>query len=83
MDVYRPSLSVTTVSFRPVSACVIVTVTPGRTPPLASLTIPVIVPETVCAGADPGSGKILSKKSSAARGRIRMEPPCNGDVTAV
>src|SRR5947207_9589426 len=39
---YEPSTSVVTSRFRPVSVCVAVTATPGSTPPLASLTTPLI-----------------------------------------
>src|SRR5205085_5838904 len=39
---YPPLPSVTTVRVNPVSVCVTVTVTPGSTAPLSSLTVPVI-----------------------------------------
>src|SRR5919106_187956 len=39
---YAPLPSVTTVRVKPVSVCVTITVTPGSTAPLSSLTVPAI-----------------------------------------
>src|SRR6266508_6609558 len=45
----EPSLLVTTMRSKPVSTFLIVTVTPGIDPPDLSVTVPFIVPVTVCA----------------------------------
>jgi hypothetical protein len=58
---------VTTLRVCPVSALVTVTVAPGRTPPCASLTVPVMPPVvTVCAAAGCGQTSIAQTSAASA-----------------
>ncbi len=77
----------------PVSALRAVTVTPGSTPPCASLMMPEMTPLVVCAVA--GAATEMSANSSAAmetprnitppfiRRRVRKDPACHREIRRV
>src|SRR5206468_1038768 len=55
--------------------CLIVIVTPGRTPPLVSVTVPCTVPVTVCAAARPAPSIHAASSNTPPSRRPLIGPP--------
>lgn len=73
VTVNRPSLSVTVVCDTPVSLLTMVTVAPGRTPPVLSVTVPRMVARTAWAATGDGAiHETVTRQTAAARRRITM-----------
>src|SRR5688572_29674534 len=70
-----PSSRVTPVSVNPWPSCRIVTVAPGMTPPVESLTVPRIVPVSTCATAGGVGAATTSDANSARTRRHRASRP--------
>src|SRR4029077_16084910 len=77
-SVYAPCWLVTADSVTPVATCVTVTVAPGTTAPVASLTVPVSVPRIVWAHADASARTI----DAARRMTEASHRTCGVDIRA-
>src|SRR5687767_9752698 len=78
---YSPFVLVTDEDSTPVPCCVAVTVTPGSTPPLASVTRPTIVPVSICAKAEELTVRIVkANRQTRARRNGITEPPNAGSI---
>src|SRR5688572_7297078 len=71
---YPPLPSVTTLRAKPVSVCVTVTVTPGRTAPLSSRTVPLIC-AVACAQAVPPASMRINAAAKPLRKNSFIEFP--------